>query len=116
MPYFVEIPLGDGQAVLAKLTSQADDVVPFGRGQDTVGHLAGSLSEGLGRARTFAAEVLQAMKDSVEPPERVAIEFGLEFSGKAGVVIAETSAGAHVTVTLEWSRPTQAESAPRAGT
>jgi hypothetical protein len=45
----------------------------------------------------------------------VAIEFGLDFSGKAGVVIAETSAGAHVTVTLEWSRSAHAEATPRAG-
>jgi Trypsin-co-occurring domain 1 len=116
MPYFVEIPLGDGQVVLAKLADQAEDVVPFGRGQEAVGRLAGSLSEGLGRARSFAAEVLQAMKDSAEPPERVAIEFGLDFSGKAGVVIAETSAGAHVTVTLEWSRSAHAEATPPAGT
>lgn len=114
--YFVEVPLSDGEVVLARLADEdGDDVVPFSRGQDAVGRLTGTLTDGLSKARAFAAEVLTTLRESAEPPERIAVEFGLELSGKSGVVIAETSAAGHVTVTMEWSRKGQSGSTHPAG-
>ena len=114
MPYFLEVPLGDGEVVLARLSSQGEEVVPFGR-RATVEKLAGSLTGELRKVRIFAAEVLGALRDSVEPPERVAIEFGLELSGSTGIVIAETSAAGHLTVTMEWFRQERSDSSPPDG-
>ena len=88
---------------------QGEEVVPFGR-RETWDKLAGSLRGELGKVRVFAAEVLGALKDPVDPPERVAIEFGLELTGTTGIVIAETSASAHLTVTMEWSRQERPDS------
>lgn len=109
MPYFLEVPLDNGEVVLARLSGHNGEVVPFGR-RESAEKLAGSLTGQLGKVRAFAAEVLGTLKDSVEPPERVAIEFGLELSGTTGLVIAETSAAAHLTVTMEWSRQKQSDS------
>jgi hypothetical protein len=112
VPNFIEVPLGDGEVILARLASEnEDDVMPFGRGRDSGERLAASLSTGLSKVRVFAAEVLNTLRESAEPPERIAVEFGLELSGKSGVVIAESSATGHMTVTMEWSRKGQAASA-----
>ena len=104
MPYYLEIPLTDGDTVLAEITGQVDDVALFGRGKDVLGRLSGSLSEQLKHVRSLASEVLQSWKDSREPPDRVAVEFGLTFSAKTGLVIAEAAGEGHLTVTVEWSR------------
>src|SRR5690348_12407968 len=104
MPYYLEVPLTGGDTVLAEITGQVDDVAPFGRGKDVLGRLSGSLSEQLKHVRSLAGEVLQSWKDSREPPDRVAVEFGLTFSAKAGLVIAEAAGEGHLTVTVEWSR------------
>ena len=104
MPYYLEVPLTGGDTVLVEITGQVDDVAPFGRGKDVLGRLSGSLSEQLKHVRSLAGEVLQSWKDSREPPDRVAVEFGLTFSAKAGLVIAEAAGEGHLTVTVEWSR------------
>jgi hypothetical protein len=104
MPYFLEVPLTDGEVVLAEITGQVDDVAPFGKGKDVVGRLSGSVSDGLERVRSLAGEVLSSMKDARELPDRVAVEFGLMFSVKSGIVIAEAAGEGHLTVTVEWFR------------
>src|SRR5215469_11268086 len=105
MPYFIEIPLSDGETILAEITGQVEDLAPVGsRGRDVVGRLPGSLTDALGRVQVFAGEVLSRMKEYHQPPDRVSVEFGLMFSAKAGVYIAESSAEAHLNVTAEWSR------------
>jgi hypothetical protein len=103
--YFLEVPLGNGENVLAEVTAQVDDVVPFATGKNVVGKLAGSLGEGLEGVRTFAGEVLASIKNSPQPPDRVAVEFGVTLSAQAGVAIAEVAGEGHLTITLEWSRP-----------
>ncbi len=104
MSYFLEIPLSDGEVVLAEVTGQIDDVAPFGRGKEVLGRLSGSFADGLDHARSFAGEVLERMRKTHEPPDRVAVEFGLKFTAKSGVVLAEMAGEGHVAITVEWRR------------
>jgi Trypsin-co-occurring domain 1 len=104
MPYFLEVTLSNGETVLAEVTRQVDDIAPFARGQEVIGKLSGSFADGLDHVRAFASEVLTCMKESYEPPDRVAVEFGLKVSAKAGVVIAEMASEGHLAVTVEWCR------------
>lgn len=111
MSYFLEVPLSNGETVLAEITGQVDDVAPFGKGKDVLGRLSGSFTDGLDRVRSFADEVLEGMKKAHEPPDRVAVEFGIKFSAKSGMVLAEMAGEGHVTVTIEWSRSSSARPA-----
>lgn len=105
MPYFVEIPLTGGETILAEITGQVEDLAPVGdRGREVLGRLPGTLAEALHHVQSFAGEALSQMRESHHPPDRVAVEFGLTFSAKAGVFIAECAAEGHLTVTAEWSR------------
>jgi hypothetical protein len=61
--YFLEVPLSNGETMLAEVTRQVDDVAPFGRGKEVVGRLSGSFVDGLDHVRAFAGEVLASMKD-----------------------------------------------------
>lgn len=104
MSYFLEIPLSNGEVVLAEITGQVDDVAPFGRGKDVLGRLSGSFADGLDHVRSFASEVLECLKKAHEPPDRVAVEFGIKFSAKSGMVLAEMAGEGHLAVTVEWCR------------
>lgn len=104
MPYYLEVPLSNGETVLAEISRQVDDVAPFGRGKEVLGRLTGSLADGLDHVRAFASDLLTCMMTSRDQPDRVAVEFGLVLSAKAGVTIAEVASEGHVTVTVEWSR------------
>jgi hypothetical protein len=104
VPHFLEVPLSDGEAVLVEVTGQADGLAPVGRTREVVGQLPEALSAGLHRVQKFAGEVLTRMRSYPQPPDRVAIEFGITFSAKTGVVIAESAGEAHLTITTEWSR------------
>lgn len=104
MPYYLEVPLSSGEVVLAEITGQVDDVAPFGRGKDVLGRLSGSFADGLDHVRSFASEALECLKKAPEPPDRVAVEFGIKFSAKGGMVLAEMAGEGHVAVTVEWCR------------
>jgi len=114
VPSYLEIPLADGEMLLVDVTSQEAGLAPAG-GREMRERLAVTLQEGLGRVRMFAGQVLEQMRASAEPPNRVAVEFGLKLTAKTGVVVAETTSEAHITVTLEWQRPRRPDdSAPPA--
>jgi hypothetical protein len=107
MPYYLEVPLDNGQSVLAAVTSQIDEElgeIPAGSVSGVVGKLPEAFSAGLDRAQALAAEVLGRMRASVDPPDAVTVEFGLSLSAKTGVVVAESSAAAHFKVVVEWHR------------
>ncbi|GAA0966612.1 CU044_2847 family protein [Actinocorallia libanotica] len=113
MPFLLEIPLANGETVLVDVTGQVEGVVPVGRGRDVVGRLPEAFSTGLDRMQAFADEVLVRMRDTVQPPDVLAVEFGLKMSAKAGVVIAESTADAHIKVIAEWHRDSSRRRARR---
>jgi Trypsin-co-occurring domain 1 len=102
--YYLEVPLDGGQSVLAEVTSQIDGELPAGSATDVVGKLPEAFGAGLDRAQALAGEVLGRMRGLTEPPDVVSVEFGLSLSAKTGVVIAESSATAHIKIAVEWHR------------
>lgn len=104
MPYFVEIPLSGGETILAEITEQVEDLAPVGNRGEVLGQLPGTLFDALDRVQVFAGEALSRMREHHQPPDRVSVEFGLKFSAKMGVFVAESAAEGHLSVTVEWSR------------
>ncbi|MGK5550636.1 CU044_2847 family protein [Actinomadura kijaniata] len=103
MPYFLEIPLRDGQTMLVEMTDQDDGLAPVGRGRDVIERLPDSFSGALDRVQMFTEEILERMRQHRRRPDRVAVEFGLKFSAKSGLVIAEAAGEAHLKLIAEWS-------------
>jgi hypothetical protein len=115
--YCLEIPLIGGDTMLAEVTGQVDGLVAAAGGEGEVfGQLSETLTHGLDRVKGLAAETLTRLRDVYDPPNRVAMEFGVNFSAKAGVVIAQASGEAHMTVTVEWCASSKASADRRFGT
>jgi hypothetical protein len=51
------------------------------------------------------ADSLQAaLKQAVNPPDSVTVQFGVNFSVKSGLVIVEGTGGATLNVTMAWKK------------
>jgi hypothetical protein len=62
--------------------------------------------------RPTAMAVVKQIKELLEPPNEVTVEFGLKLNLKAGAVIASSQAEAHLQVTLTWTRLSSAGDLP----
>jgi NTP-dependent ternary system trypsin peptidase co-occuring protein len=102
VPTYLAAPVADGE-VLVEVTSQEAGLVPASV-PEMRERLTAGIVEQLGRVRTFATEVLAQLRSSVDPPAKVAVEFGPKLTAKAGLVKAESTSEAHLTVALEWNR------------
>ena len=65
----------------------------------------GRFEDALENVRSAAISAVKKFRDETLNPNQVEIEFGVNLNAMAGAVIAKTSAEAHLTVKLTWSRP-----------
>ncbi|MGW3353755.1 CU044_2847 family protein [Nonomuraea rubra] len=96
------MPLPEGETILVEVTGQVDDIAPAGRAREVVGRLPEAFETGLERAHAFMGAVIKRMRDHADKPDTVTVEFGLKLTATTGLVIAESSGEAHMTVTAEW--------------
>lgn len=103
MKRLMEIPLGDGEVVLAEV--QEDDP-GWVRAAD-VGELAERTQMSVAAALEVGIKPLAGkLRESFAGlrPDEVEVEFGLRLSGKLGVVFSSTEAEGHIQVRLSWSQ------------
>jgi hypothetical protein len=103
----VEFPLDGGGSVLVEV-----DESPLGGGSVTrggrgVGELTTSASETFQRAfariQPAALAAVAQLRDVVDPPDEVELEFGIQLSAEFGAVVAKTAGEANFRVRMRWS-------------
>lgn len=71
-----------------------------------------TLREALAPVTTAAAEVIDKFHELPGRPAEIEISFGVKLDAAMGAVIAATTVGAHLDVTLRWTCPPPAASVP----
>ncbi|MFI0350915.1 CU044_2847 family protein [Actinomadura sp. 9N407] len=105
MPYFLEVPLRDGDSILVEMSEAESGLAPVGRrSKEVIERLPESFTASLARVRSFTTEILNQAGRYPRQPDRIAVEFGLKFSAKAGLVIAESSGEGSLKFIAEWTR------------
>lgn len=108
----VQFTLSDGTAVLVAPAARS------GIGQVGLGaHLESArqtLREALVPVTSAASEVIDGFRTLAHRPDEVEVTFGVILDAKLGGVLASTTAGTHLDVTLRWhaSPPGAAEQGP----
>ncbi|MGH3170055.1 MAG: CU044_2847 family protein [Trebonia sp.] len=102
MAELTRFALGDGATVIVQ-TQDPARVVDAGLGRKTIADAAVSLREALGGVTAAASDVLAGFKSMVSGPDEVEIKLGVSFDATVGMVIANSSAGGHLDVTLRWT-------------
>ncbi|GLW56172.1 CU044_2847 family protein [Kitasatospora phosalacinea] len=105
------VPLDGGGSVLVEAADGAAGPVKAGRVGDAIRDLPVGLGEALGPVTELARTVLRRLRDA--GPAELEVEFGVDLSTEAGVVITKTEASCHLTVKLVW-RKDEAGPAPAA--
>lgn len=108
MKKLIEFEL-DGQPVYVEAeVSEAEGMRRVSRGGGDEPERAESrFVEAVARIKPAAEAVLNAFRE-MNTPDEIALEFGLNFSAKAGVVFAATDSSATFKVSLKWKNERQA--------
>ena len=102
----VEFPLEDGSSVFVEVDEPegAGGTVRAARPGELAEKAQVTFEEAVQRIRPAAEAILGKLRDLQEPPDQVAIEYGLKLNAQAGAIVASASADAHYKVTLSWRR------------
>lgn len=107
MKKLIEFEL-DGQPVYVEAeVSEAEGMRRVSRGGDNEPERAEShFVDAVARIKPAAEVVLNAFRE-MNTPDEIALEFGLNFSAKAGVVFASADSSATFKVSLKWKNDRQ---------
>lgn len=75
-----------------------------GRGDGTLAKASKSFEEAVAGIRPIAEGILAQTTDLVQAPRAVEVAFGVKLSGEMGVILASSTAEAHIGVKLSWER------------
>jgi hypothetical protein len=101
----VEMMLESGDKVLVEVDTIPGVDRAGTRAEKAVDIAAHTLDKGLEQVAPIMNAVVNRLRDTPEPPDRVTLQFGLKVSGELGLIIGKSAAEANFTITAEWSGP-----------
>lgn len=107
MKRLVEFPLADGTAILVEVDAAADSGGKAVRGAaaaEVAERACDTLEAALAKMRPAAEAIIGRLRDLSQPPDTIAVEFGLKLSASAGAVIAAAATEANFKIDLTWKR------------
>lgn len=111
----VAFPLEVGGQVLVRVDAvdaYGGVVTRGGRVEQAVAEAGQTFESALSTIRDVADAVLHQLARLAVPPHEVRVEFGLELTTKAAVVVASASATAQLHVALAWNPPQRPSAQP----
>jgi hypothetical protein len=99
---FVEIPIGEGSALVVEV-EDTEAVVAAGRAHDLAARGIQTFQAAMGGIREAASTAVEEMTQLARPPEEVTLQFSVQLAAEAGVVVARTAATANMNISLTWN-------------
>ena len=101
-----EFTVGDDLSIMVESDEPDRGFQPVsragGRGRDD--NTPRSFTDAMDRVGPLANQLVEKLKDLVEQPEEVEVEFGIKLSAAAGVVVAKAGSEANFKITLTWRK------------
>jgi hypothetical protein len=73
-----------------------------GRVSDAIEATGQNVVQGLKQISPAIQSVVYHVRDMVDKPDKLSLQFGIKFTAAAGVVVAKAATEANFTVTVEW--------------
>ena len=101
--------LPDGSSIAAEVDDESIESSRVMRGgavapADFVVKANDTFETALDRIRSAAESMLHRLTSLTEPPDELAIEFGVKLNAETGAVIAKAATEANFTINLKWTR------------
>jgi hypothetical protein len=107
MKHLVEFSLDQGGSVLVEVNEPTTGPVTRGLGRDRadlVDKAEKTLEDATAAVTPAARSLITRLRSIEDPPDEVAIEFGVQLSAQTGAFIASVAAEANFTVSMTWHR------------
>jgi hypothetical protein len=109
MARLAKFVLPDGSSIVAEVDDDSLDSSRVMRGgtapmPELVIQANNTFEAALDRIRTAAESMLTRLTSLAQPPDELAIEFGVKLNAETGAVIAKAATEANFTINLKWSR------------
>jgi hypothetical protein len=100
----VELPLDGGEVVFVEVAEEdAAGLERVGRPATVLREASETLENALRRTRPAVQAVLNELRQTAQPPDRITLTFGIKVTAAAGVVVAQASSEGNFEVTVEWA-------------
>lgn len=109
MANLARFPLSTGGSVVVEMDDAASAPQKTMRGgvaADAIAKASQTFDEALDGVRSASEAMLAQLASLAQPPDELAIEFGIKLNAETGAVIAKAAAEANFTVSLKWKRGT----------
>jgi hypothetical protein len=106
MKRLIEFPLEGGGSVWVEVEEPdpPGGVVRAANPREMMAKAGQTFEDALDKIKPAANVLIARLRGLSDPPDEMAVQFGLKLSAEAGAVVAATGAEANYTVTLTWKR------------
>jgi hypothetical protein len=104
MARYTDFTLPSGAVVHVQSSLAPPDEGPVVRQASGADKLRETWADGVGLVREMASGIVEQLREATRQAEEVTVEFGVNISSKAGVILVEGEASANLKVTIAWKR------------
>ena len=106
MKCLIEFPLEDGGSIWVEVEEPdpPGGVVRAANPREMMAKAGQTFEEALDKIKPAADVLVAKLRGLSDPPDEMAVQFGLKLSAEAGAVVASAGVEANYTVTLTWKR------------
>jgi prefoldin subunit 5 len=107
MAMLAQFPLEGGGFLIVEVDDSQNSVRRVMRGAspaEAIAKAADTFESGLEKVKGAVESMLQSLRSLAQPPDEVAVEFGVMMNAETGAVIAKAAAEANFKVNLTWRK------------
>lgn len=97
----VEFSFAEGGSIAVEV-ADAGAGTSRGMGDDAAAQVTQTFDAALNGLHKVADGLQAALRRSLNPPDAVTVQFGVNFSAESGLIIAKGSVGATLDITMQW--------------
>ena len=102
MPHYTDFKLPSGAVVQVQLSLPPPGQGGIAEASGAADKAREAWTDGLELVREVAEGVMAQLKEATRQAERVSVEFGVNITGKTGIILVEGTAAANLKVTVSW--------------
>ena len=103
MKKYVDFPLEQNEVLRVEI-SDAEERVTRGDAKAVVETASVAFEQALAKLKPMCAAIVRQVRDAVEQPEEIAVEFGVKLSAEAGIILTSTSGEANLKISVKWKK------------
>jgi molybdenum cofactor biosynthesis enzyme len=103
MKKYVDFPLEENERIRVEV-ADAEERVTRGDTKAVIETASVAFDKALSKLKPMCAAIVRQVRNAVEQPEEIEVEFGVKMSAEAGIILTSTSGEANLKISVKWKR------------